>query len=160
YRCGKTTLLKVIQAIVPKPIETTSISMAALFRVIEMCQPTILLDEAEASLKTQNGKDNEDMRMIVNSGHRRGDGIVRTVGDDFEPRLFHVFGPMVFCWLVRRGEQVAQTIADRSITIELRRKLKGEEVTRLRTNRTGHLAIVGRRAARWVADNVKALADA
>jgi hypothetical protein len=67
YRCGKTTLMKLIKAIVPKPIETTNISMAALFRLIEMCQPTVLLDEAETSLKRENGKDNEDMRMIFNA---------------------------------------------------------------------------------------------
>jgi putative DNA primase/helicase len=160
YRCGKTTLLQVIKAIVSKPIATESISMAALFRVIELCQPTILLDEAEATLKREGGGDNEDMRMIVNAGHRRGGGVIRTVGDDFEPRLFGVFCPMVFCWLVRRGEQVAQTIADRSITVELRRRLKGEEITRLRSNRVGHLSTLGRRAARWVADNIAALKDA
>jgi Protein of unknown function (DUF3631)/Primase C terminal 2 (PriCT-2)/RepB DNA-primase from phage plasmid len=160
YRCGKTTLLQVIKAIVSKPIETESISMAALFRVIELCQPTVLLDEAEATLKREGGGDNEDMRMIVNAGHRRGGAVVRTVGDDFEPRLFAVFAPMCFCWLVRRGEQVAQTIADRSITIELRRRLKGEDITRLRSNRVGHLSVLGRRAARWAADNVKALTDA
>jgi hypothetical protein len=160
YRCGKTTLLQVIKAIVSKPIETESISMAALFRIIELCQPTILLDEAEATLKREGGGDNEDMRMIVNAGHRRGGGVIRTVGDDFEPRLFAVFCPMVFCWLVRRGEQVAQTIADRSITIELRRRLKDEVITRMRSNKTGHLSTLGRRAARWVADNITALKDA
>jgi Protein of unknown function (DUF3631) len=160
YRCGKTTLMKLVKAIVPKPIETTNISMSALFRLIEMCQPTVLLDEAETSLKRENGKDNEDMRMIFNAGHRRGDGVVRTVGDDFEPRFFSVFGPLCFCWLVRRGEQVAQTIADRSITIELRRRLKDEEITRLRSNRIGNLSVLGRRAARWVADNIQVLMDA
>jgi hypothetical protein len=161
YRCGKTTLLRVISAIVPKPVSTESITMSALFRLIELCRPTVLLDEAETTLKRGDGKtDNEEMRGILNSGHRRGGGVIRTVGDSFEPRLFTVFAPLCFCWLVRRGEQVAQTIADRSITIELRRKLKGEEVTRLRSNRTGHLAVLGRRAARWVADNMQVLTDA
>jgi hypothetical protein len=161
YRCGKTTLLRVISAIVPKPVSTESITMSALFRLIELCQPTILLDEVETTLKRGDGKtDNEEMRGILNSGHRRGGGVIRTVGDDFEPRLFTVFAPLCFCWLVRRGEQVAQTIADRSITIELRRRLKGEEITRLRSNRVGHLSTLGRRAARWVAANKAALADA
>jgi Protein of unknown function (DUF3631)/Primase C terminal 2 (PriCT-2)/RepB DNA-primase from phage plasmid len=161
YRCGKTTLLRVVSAIVPKPISTESITMAALFRLIELCQPTILLDEAETTLKRGDGKtDNEELRGILNSGHRRGGGVIRTVGDDFEPRMFTVFAPLCFCWLVRRGEQVAQTIADRSITIELRRRLKGEKIDRLRSNRTGHLAALGRRAARWAADNVTALKDA
>lgn len=73
---------------------------------------------------------------------------------------FGVFGPLCFAWLVRRGEQVAQTIADRSITIELRRKMKSETVTRLRSNRTGHLTKLGRRAAKWVDDNRAKLRDA
>jgi len=125
-----------------------------------MYRPSVLLDEAETFLKRGDGRDNEDMRMIVNAGHRRGGAVVRTVGDDFEPRLFAVFAPLCFCWLVRRGEQVANTIADRSITIELRRRRKGEEIARLRSNRTGHLATLGRRAARWVADNMSVLTDA
>jgi Protein of unknown function (DUF3631)/Bifunctional DNA primase/polymerase, N-terminal/Primase C terminal 2 (PriCT-2) len=161
YRCGKTTLLRIISTIVPKPVSVESITMAALFRLIELCQPTILIDEAETVLKRADGKtDNEELRGILNSGHRRGGGVIRTVGDDFEPRLFHVFSPTVFCWLVRRGEQVAQTIADRSIVIELRRKLRNEKTDRLRSNRVGHLSVLGRRAARWVADNIAALTDA
>ena len=71
-----------------------------------------------------------------------------------------MFGPIAFAWLVRRGRQVAETLADRSITIELRRRLPDELITRLRSNRTEHLTLLGRKAARWVGDHKGVLADA
>ena len=61
--------------------------------------------------------------------------VIRTVGEDFEPRAFKVFGPVAFAWLVKRGMHVAQTLEDRSITIELRRRLPEEKITRLRSTR-------------------------
>jgi putative DNA primase/helicase len=66
-RCGKTTAMDIIGGLVPKPCPTENISTSALFRIIEMVQPTLLIDEADAFLK-----DNEDMRGMLNAGHRRG----------------------------------------------------------------------------------------
>jgi putative DNA primase/helicase len=160
HRCGKTTLLRVIKAMVPKPINTENITTAALFRLIERYQPTLMIDEADSFLKRDDGRDNEELRGILNAGHARSDGgIIRTVGENFEPKIFKVFGPICFAWKVRRGMQVAETIADRSITIELRRRLPDEKITRLRSNRMGHLHVLGRRAARWFADHKASLID-
>ena len=46
-RCGKTTLLNVIKPMVAKPLDTENITTAALFRLIEMHQPTLMIDEAD-----------------------------------------------------------------------------------------------------------------
>lgn len=86
--------------------------------------------------------------------------VIRTVGEDFEPRAFKVFGPVAYAWLVKRGMHVAQTLEDRSITIELRRRLPNEEITRLRSTRTNHLRVLGRRIARWFTDHRSSLVDA
>lgn len=69
------------------------------------------------------------MRGILNAGHGRSGVVIRTVGEDFEPRAFKVFGTVAYAWLVKRGMHVAQTLEDRSITIELRRRLPNEEIT-------------------------------
>ena len=82
-------------------------------------------------------RDNEELRGILNAGHRRGGAFIRTVGEDFEPRGFKVFAPVAYAWLVKRGVHVSPTLEDRSITIELRRRLPTEEITRLRSTRTG-----------------------
>jgi hypothetical protein len=150
-RCGKTTLLNTIAAMVPKPIHTENITTSALFRIIEMVQPTLLMDEADIFLK-----DNEDMRGLLNAGHSRSGQVIRTVGEDFEPRAFKVWGPVVVAGIGR----IPATIEDRSITIALRRRLPDEKIDRLRTNRTGHLDVLLRRAARWVADHRTTLTDA
>ena len=159
-RCGKTTLLNTITPMLPKVVNTENITTAALFRVIEMHQPTLLIDEADSFLKRDDGRDNEEMRGIMNAGHGRGGTVIRVVGEDHEPRAFKVFAPMAYAWLVKRNMQVAQTLEDRSITIELRRRLPNEEIERLRSNRTGHLKVLGQRAARWVADHEQQLRDA
>jgi putative DNA primase/helicase len=159
-RCGKSTALRVIKPMVPKPLGTENITTAALFRIIELCQPTLLIDEADSFLKREDGKDNEELRGIMNGGHYRGGMVIRTVGDNHEPKGFAVFAPVAFAWLVRHGRHVSDTLADRSITIELRRRKPEERITRLRANRTDHLKTLGRRAARWVADHVQALRNA
>jgi putative DNA primase/helicase len=46
--CGKSTLLDVLSCLVPKPLVASSITPAALFRVIEAARPTLLLDEADS----------------------------------------------------------------------------------------------------------------
>ena len=65
-RCGKTTLLDAIERLVPRPLAAANITAPALFRTIEAVRPTLLLDEADTF-----AKDNEDLRGVLNSGHRR-----------------------------------------------------------------------------------------
>ena len=150
-RCGKTTLLNTVKAMVPKPVSTENISQSALFRIVEMAQPTLLIDEADILLK-----DNDDLRAMLNAGHSRGGTVIRTVGDDFEPRGFSVWGPVVIAGI----GQIPITIEDRSISISLRRRKRDEEITRLRSNRTDHLKTLARRAARWIADHTVSLNNA
>jgi hypothetical protein len=148
-RCGKSVLLQTIAAMVPRPLPTENISTAALFRLAERDQPTMLIDEVDAFLK-----DNEDLRGLLNAGHGRGGQVIRTVGDDHEPRKFGVWGAVALAGI---GE-IPDTIEDRSITIHLRRRLKDENVERLGRNR-GHLTILARRIARWIADNAGQISD-
>jgi hypothetical protein len=126
----------------------------------EQYQPTLLIDEADSFLKREDGKDNEELRGIMNAGHARGGMVIRTVGDNHEPKGFAVFAPIAFAWLVRNGRHVSETLADRSITIELRRRKPDEKITRLRSNHCSHLQALGRKAARWVSDHMMELRTA
>jgi putative DNA primase/helicase len=159
-RCGKTTLLNTVAPMVAKPLEAADATMAALFRIIAMIHPTMVIDEADSFLKSEDGRDDQEPNKIFRNGHKRGGHVLRVVGDKFEPRQFDVFCPIIFAWLVKRGITVIPAVEDRSITIELRRRRPDEKITRLRSNKTGHLRDLGSRAARWAADNFEALKNA
>jgi Protein of unknown function (DUF3631) len=143
-QCGKTTLLDVLRCLVCRPIEVSNTTTSPIFRTIEKVRPTLLLDEGDTFLS-----DNEEMRGILNSGHRRGGAVLRTIGDDFEPRQF---GTYAACAIAMIG-QLPGTLADRSITIELQRRLADEAVEPFRLDRTEHLDRLASKVARWTADN-------
>ena len=65
-RCGKTTVLILLQYMTPRSELASNISASALFRYVEEVQPTLMIDEADSFIK-----DNEEMRGILNSGHTK-----------------------------------------------------------------------------------------
>jgi putative DNA primase/helicase len=71
--CGKSTLLRLLRELTPLALPASNITSAALFRAIDRWHPTLLVDEADTFLK-----DDEPLRGILNSGHCRGEGVVRT----------------------------------------------------------------------------------
>ncbi len=147
-RCGKTVLLNVIKKLSYRSIATSSISASALYRSIEMLQPTLLIDEADATLR-----DNEDLRGIINSGLYNDpdspDGVIRCDGDDHMPKMFRVFCAKVLCGIGSR----ADTIEDRSIPLRLRRKLPHEHTANVRHSDLLLWRNLRSRAKRWVEDN-------
>jgi putative DNA primase/helicase len=81
---GKTTLLTLIGNLVARPLMTSNVSPAVVFRVVDAHCPTLLLDEADSFLH-----DNNELRGILNSGHNRSAAyILRNVGDTHEPNPF------------------------------------------------------------------------
>lgn len=84
------------------------------------------------------------------SGHRCDGEISRCVGDDHEPRQFSTYAA---CAIALIGK-LPDTLADRAISIELRRRLPNEPIRSLRIRHAGHLDLIARKIARWVADNV------
>lgn len=144
-RCGKSTLLDLLGAVVRRGLAASNITSAAMFRVIEACAPTLLVDEADTFLAAS-----DELRGIINAGHARGGGVIRTVGDNHEPRRFGVFGPLALAAIGR----VPPTIADRAIEIRLSRKTRGECVERLcRTTIGAELEPLRRKLARWADDH-------
>jgi putative DNA primase/helicase len=149
-RCGKTTLLDVMGPLVPRPLPTANVTAAATFRTIELQQPTLLIDEADTFLG-----DNEELRGILNSGHRQGGQVIRTVGDDHEPRTFSTHCPVAIAQIGK----LPDTLADRSIHISMKRRAPGENVARLRIGKTSELVELDSKAARWTSDNIEAIRD-
>jgi hypothetical protein len=150
-QCGKSTLLDVIGYLVPRKEAVDNITAAALFRFIEAARPTLLLDEADSY-----ARDNEDLRGVLDSGHRRNGGVIRTVGDDHEPRRFSTWAPVALAAI----GHLPGTVEDRSIKIAMRRRRHDEHVEQLRDGRTEQLEKLARMAARWATDHAAALSAA
>ncbi len=151
-RCGKTRLLEVLQALVRHPRAAANISPAALFRTIDRSQPTVLVDEGDTFLQN-----NPELRGLLNAGHTRATAIVtRCEGDSFEPKDFCVFA---FVALAMIGK-LPDTLSDRSIRIQMRRKMPKEDVERWRiTRHPTELVPLRRRVLRWIGDNNQQLED-
>jgi len=124
-RCGKTTLLEVLNTIVPNPLFTSNISSAALFRMIDKEHNTLLFDEAQ-SLSRRGSESSEVMLEILNAGITRHASVKRCGGkhDDYEVRSFGIYSPKVFA-LIGKTPPV---LADRSLPVHLERRLPDEIV--------------------------------
>jgi len=149
--CGKTLLLDVIARLVLKPLPTGNVTAAAVFRVIEACRPTLLVDEADTFLG-----DKADLVGILNSGHRRGGQVLRTVGDDHEPRAFATYAALAIALI----GSLPATLHDRSVVVDLKRRLPNEPIEPFRHDRASHLDELARKATRWAKDHADAIADA
>jgi hypothetical protein len=122
-RCGKSTLLEVIASVVRNATMVANASTAVLSRVADM-QPTLLLDEADTFIK--NG--DPQLIGIINSGHSKATAtVLKCHGDSFEPRAFSTWMPIVLASI----GSLSDTIMDRSVVINLRRKMPTETVTRI-----------------------------
>lgn len=149
-RCGKSRALGILKAGVCRPLLTANVTAPALFRTIEAYRPTLLIDEADTFLAAS-----EELRGVLNAGFEPDGAVVRTTGDDHEPRRFAAFAPAALAAIGR----LPGTIEDRAISVEMKRRKKGEPVERLRRKHLERdLAETRRKALRWAQDNSEALA--
>ena len=152
-RCGKTLLFDVLALLVRRAFLTINASAATIFRVLDQSTPTVFFDEAE-TLRGR-GERAEAIREILNAGHRRGQGVPRCVGEAHEVRWFDVFGFKAVAAIGRLWD----TVEDRAITIEMRRKRKEDKVERFRVRKVARDAETLRRmAVRWTQDNIEEVA--
>ena len=142
--CGKTTTLDVLECLVSRPLSTANATVSAIFRIVEQATPTLLIDEADTFLK-----ENDELRGILNTGHRRGGQVLRTVGDDHEPRQFSTWAPAAIAMIGR----LPDTLNDRAVIINLRRRKPTEAVKSFRRDRTDDLNVLARKMARWAQDH-------
>ena len=125
--CGKSRLLETLEPIVFRPCMSVGTTAAALLRILNRDSPTLLLDEVDTAFGG-NKDAAESIRGILNAGFRRG-GIHRKChGKSHEIQEFKAFGPKAFAGI----GNVPDTVASRSIVIEMKRKAPEERVESLR----------------------------
>ena len=148
-QCGKTTVLSLVGSLVARPLPTSNITPAAMFRAIERWQPTMLIDEADTFIREA-----EELRGVLNSGHTRPTAfVIRTVGDTHEPTKFTTWGAKAIALIGKLPE----TLHDRSVVIALRRKLPGETTEKLRYSAHGVFEPLRQKLQRFADDNREAI---
>src|SRR5450759_2777998 len=126
--CAKTLLQTVVGRMSYRPLPASNASLSALFRAVELWKPTILIDEADTFFR-----DNAELHGMVNAGYLRDGYVLRSeaVGDSFEPKMFSVYGAKAVAG-IRLEKHLPDSTMSRGIVFNLRRKLSGESVSRLR----------------------------
>ena len=127
-RCGKSLLLEIVSLLVPSARMTSSISPSALFRLAERDENTVfLIDESDTVFGRNGDRERaEALRGLLNSGFKRGTVITRCEPPKFDPKDFHVFAPVALAGIGTNS--IPETVADRSIVIEMRRKFPHETI--------------------------------
>jgi putative DNA primase/helicase len=152
---GKTTLLRVISFLCPRSISTVEISEAALYRAIELYQPTFVIDEFDSVLANP---EKGILRSVINSGHTRGDGILRVNKDkQFALEHFSTFCPKAIGMI---GRKLPPATLTRCIFIEMQRRKRDEKVERFKHVDNSELADLRSRLCRWAMDSANTLRDA
>jgi putative DNA primase/helicase len=157
-RCGKSRLERVIKRLVPKPLMASSATPAFLARVIEKHRPTVLIDEFDATAAGDRAMA-ETLRGQLNSSFDRdGAKVGRCVplpGGGYDEREYSTWAAT---WIASI-KKIPDTVKDRGVVLQLKRKLPGQMVARFRGKDGGELNALRRKTARWVADNEQRLRD-
>lgn len=160
---GKTRALEVTQLLVPNPIEAVNVTPAYLFRKMGAPEgpPTVLYDEIDTVFGPK-AKDNEEIRGLLNAGHRRGAVAGRCVmrGRVVETEEIPAYGAVALAGV----GNLPQTILSRCVIVKMRRRAPDERVEAFRRRIHGPQGhVLGERLSIWtssVAEQIrKALPD-
>ena len=124
---GKSRALEVTALLVPRPVETVNATPAYLFRKVAdpAGLPTLLYDEIDTVFGPK-AKDNEDVRGMLNAGHRKGAFAGRCV---IRGKAIETEELPAYCAVALAGlGNLPDTITTRSVIIAMRRRAPDEIV--------------------------------
>lgn len=126
--CGKSRLLEVTEPLVPRPVQSVNVTPAYLFRKVgdPEGRPTILYDEVD-TIFGPKARDSEEIRGLLNAGHRRHSTAGRCVvkGKNIETEDLSAY-----CAVALAGiGNLPDTITGRSIILKMRRRAPHERVS-------------------------------
>lgn len=125
---GKSRALEVSELLVPRPVEAVNVTPAYLFRKVgaEEGRPTILYDEIDTVFGPRAKDNNEEIRGLLNAGHRRHGVAGRCV-----VRGKQVFTEEIpaYCAVALAGlGDLPDTILSRCVIVRMRRRAPSEIV--------------------------------
>jgi len=146
---GKSRALEVTEPLVPRPVHAVNTSPAYLFRKVSdpAGPPTILYDEIDTVFGPK-AKDNEDIRGMLNAGHRRGATAGRCV---VKGKIVETEELPAYCAVALAGlNDLPDTIMTRSVVIRMRRRAPDERVEQWRRRlNEPEAAPIAERLAEW-----------
>jgi putative DNA primase/helicase len=156
---GKTQLLKLISFLAPRCIATVDISRAALYRSIKRWNPSFAIDEFDKVLAADGGSDKAELSAVLNSGHTRGEVVLRCLTDELTPEPFPTFCPKAIGMI---GRAMPPATLSRCIFVEVQRKKKIEDalVQQFKHKDDSELQSLRSRLFKWAMDSASALLNA
>lgn len=153
---GKSRALEVTQTLVPRPLAVVNATPAYLVRKVAG-MPTILFDEVDATFGPK-AREHEDLRALLNAGHRRGAFVGRCVvrGKTVETEELPAYAAVALAGL----GNLPDTISSRSIIVRMRPRTADEiiEPYRARIHEPqGH--DIRERLAAWCEEQAERLAS-
>ncbi len=124
---GKSRALEVTEPLVPRPVHAVNTTPAYLFRKVsdEAGPPTILYDEIDTVFGAR-AKDNEDVRGMLNAGHRKGAMAGRCV---VRGNVVATEELPAYCAVALAGlDDLPDTLMSRSVVVRMRRRAPGERI--------------------------------
>lgn len=124
---GKTRALEVTELLVPRPIEAINATPAYLFRKVSDPDglPTILFDEID-TLFGAKAREHEEVRGVLNAGHRRGAVAGRCV---VRGKTVVTEELPAYCAVAIAGlGELPDTLLSRSVIVRMRRRAPTERV--------------------------------
>ena len=145
-------MLKVVGFLVRRGVSSVSITGPALFRSIEKWSPTFIIDEADTAIIN-----NDDLKEVINGGWTRGETVIRCDPETNEPRPFSIFCPKAVGMV---GRKLPPATLSRAIIIAMQRKRPDEVTDDFDYIDNDIFSRLRSQIARFVSDNVEALAKA
>jgi hypothetical protein len=128
---GKSRALEVTEPLVQRPVHAVNTTPAYLFRKVsdEAGLPTILYDEIDTVFGPR-AKDNEDVRGMLNAGHRKGAVAGRCV---VRGKVVETEELPAYCAVALAGlDDLPDTLMSRSVVVRMRRRAPHETVEAFR----------------------------
>jgi len=150
-RCGKSLVLTILQWICCRAKKNDSMSKAAIYRSVEAERPTLVLDETSWVI------DLKDERQGILCGGFERNGFVEVCEGEsanITVKRYSTYCPKAFGII---GKLTA-TLMDRSIEINMQRKMGREKVERLRRRDNDQHRVLRQKCLRWANDSRAALA--
>src|ERR1043166_236022 len=125
-RCGKTTLLGLLNELANRAVASSNISPPAFFRVIEDLSPTLLIDEVDTFLAG-----NDQLKGILHAAPPPGSNGKPDAETPAAPGAVKRYS----CWCPKVLAKIGRfpdTLADRCIVIRMQRKTSEEQCDRSR----------------------------
>lgn len=130
--CGKSVFLGIVESLAHKPLATSNMTPASMFRLLHERHPTLFMDEADTFLY---GK--LEMHGMLNAGYSSQNPFVyrtETVKDKLVACAYNVYGLKALAGIAMHKVLPDSTMS-RGFNIEMRRKLPGEAVERIRPSK-------------------------